>query len=205
MKRMFFLFSLGLAVIILSTTYASAGSVIKDLKGEYATIGTRSCVQADLNGDFGSGPWYRLLSNGSSLIYQEAGVLTLYGDGNGLLNGTHFLINNSSVTANAFPIMVFAVECDVKYKDLPDGTIEFRYTNCNGPITAGYFTGSIAGVYTESVSSAILSVDKNTLVGSDLAPNVETTWLTTGGVTTTYKRICSRTGTAIRKPREGHK
>jgi hypothetical protein len=206
MKRMFVLLSLCLAVVIASATPVSGNSSGKNsIRGEFSTIGTRSCVQADTGGDFGPAPQYQLLSPASIRVYQVAGVLRLFGDGHGSWSGKQFMISNSQVTTNAYPISVFVTDCDVKYKNKKDGTIEFTYTNCDGPITAGYWTGSTTGSYTDVVESAMLSADGNTLVFSELDPSVETTWLTTtAGVTTTYKRICSRTGIAIRQPDKGH-
>jgi hypothetical protein len=102
MKRIFILFSLVLALIIVSTTCAlaagppvSPGPPIQTLKGEWATVGTRSCVQADAGGDFGPWPQYRLLTDGSTRVVQEAGVLSLFGDGTGSWSGKNVQINLS--------------------------------------------------------------------------------------------------------------
>jgi hypothetical protein len=200
MKRMLILFSLVLALIIASTTYAAppTNKAIKNIEGEWATSGTRSCVQADAGGDFGPGPQYRLLTDGSTRVTQEAGVLRLFGDGTGSWSGKFIQINNHSVTAYAYPVTGYITDCDVTYQAMPDGTLKFTFNNCEGTFTEGYLTGSTEGGYTDVVEYARLSTDGGTLLIWDLDPNVQTTWATTSGVTTTYKKICSRTGTAIR-------
>jgi len=199
MKRLFTFFSLVLALIIVSTTCVlAAGPPIQTLKGEWATIGTRSCVQAIAGGDFGSGPQYQLLTDGSTRVVQEVGVLSLFGDGTGSWTGKFIMINNQSVTAYAYPVTGYITDCDVTYQAMPDGTIKFTNKNCEGTFTAGYLTGGTEGSYTDIVEYARLSADGVTMVLWDLEPNVQTTWATISGVTTTYKKICSRTGTAIK-------
>jgi len=199
MKRIFMHFSLVLALIIASTTCVlAAGPPIQTLKGEWATIGTRSCVQADVGGDFGPGPQYRLLTDGSTRVVQEAGVLSLFGNGTGSWSGKFIQINYQSVTAYSYPVTGYITDCDVTYQAMSDGTIKFTFKNCEGTFTEGYLTGSLNGGYTDVVDYARLSADGGTLLIWDLDPNVQTTWSTTSGVTTTFKKICSRTGTAIR-------
>lgn len=206
MKKMFILFSLVLALIIASTTCVlaagppvSPGPPIKTLKGEFATIGTRSCVQADVGGDFGSGPQYQLLTDGSSRVTQEAGVLSLFGDGTGSWSGKSVQINYHVNTAFAYPVLGFSTDCDVTYQAMPDGTIKFAFNNCVSTFTAGYYGPETqAGNYHFTAEYARLSADGITMVIWDLDPRVENTWTTTSGVTTNYKRICSRTGTAIK-------
>jgi hypothetical protein len=130
----------------------------------------------------------------------------LFGDGHGAWSGKFIMINNNKLGAFEYPVSAFQTDCDVTYKSKPDGTIEFTYKNCDGSFTAGYYgPDTLTGSYTDVVDSARLSADGITLVSSDLDPSVETTWLTTANVTTTYKRICSRTGIAIRLPDKWHK
>jgi len=129
---------------------------------------------------------------------QEAGVLSLFGDGTGSWSGKFIQINYQSVTAYAYPVTGYITDCDVTYQAMSDGTIMFTFKNCEGTFTEGYLTGSLEGSYTDVVEYAQLSTDGGTLLIWDLAPNVQTTWSTTSGVTTIYKKICSRTGTAIK-------
>jgi len=211
MKRMFILFSLVPALIIASTTGVSAGwPSIKDLKGDYATIETRYCVQADdANGSFDSGPQYPLTSTvgGNTRLAQFNGVLRLFGDGHGSwdLKGLQIFNKFSVNPGPAYPVEGVVVDCDIKYKVKPDGTIELTSTNCVGTDTAG---GSINTTYytdTETVLIATISADRNTMLLSAVEPNVEIIrWATANGMTT-RERICSRTGTAIRLHEKGHR
>lgn len=203
MKRILIHFSFVLALIIVSTTCAlavgppeSSGPSVQALKGEWATIGTRSCVQADVGGDFGLGPQYQLLTHGSTRVWQSAGVLSLFGDGTGSANSKFIQINNHAVEAYSYPVTGFTVDCDVTYQAMPDGTIKFTFKNCEGTFTAGYLTGGLTGNYTDIVEYSRLSAGGMVFWGLD--PIVETSFTTISGVTTTYKKICSRTGTAIR-------
>jgi hypothetical protein len=216
MKRMFILFSLFLALIIVSTTCVWAGGPsIKDLKGDYATIETRYCVQADdANGYFGPSPpqppQYQLFSTvgGNTRLAQFRGVLRLFGDGHGSWDLKALQIfNKFSVNPGpAFPIEGSVADCDMKYKVIPDGTIELTSTNCVSTDTAGGSIGTTYYTDTDHVELATLSADGNTLVFSDVEPNVEIiSWTIPNDGKTTRQRICSRTGTAIRLPDKGHK
>ena len=94
--------------------------------------------------------------------------------------------------------MGYTTGCDVAYQAMPDGTIKFIFDNCISTFTEGYLTGSLAGKYHYTAEYARLSADGITMVVWDLEPRVERIWTTTSGVTTDYKRICSRIGTAIK-------
>jgi len=194
------LFSLVLALIIASTTCVlAAGPPIQTLKGEFATIGMASCVQADVGGDFTEPPKYKLTTPGSTRVTQEAGVLSLFGDGTGSWTGKSVMINNNAVEANSYPVSGFTTDCDVEYQAMPDGTIQFRFDNCISTFTAGYYGSETqAGHSHFRAEYARLSADGITMVFWDLAPRVENIWTTTSNVTTDYKRICSRTKTAIK-------
>ena len=202
MKRIITLFSLVLALIIASTTcvLAKGDPSVKDLMGEWATIGMTSCVQADGVNKFGSDPQYQLLTPGYTLVWQSAGVLSLFGDGTGSWIGKNVMINNgAAVEANSYPVSWFTTDCDIAYQAQSDGTIKFAFDNCVSTFTAGqYGPETQAFNYHFTAEYARLSSDKATLVIWDLDPMVELTWTTTAGVNTYYNRICSRTGTAIR-------
>ena len=201
MKRMLILFPLVLALIIASTTCVlAAGPPIQTLKGEFATIGMTSCVQADAGGDFGPdlGPKFQLSTHGSTRVWQSAGVLSLFGDGNGSWIGKYVLINNGAVEANSYPVSGFTTDCDVAYQAMEDGTIRFDF-DCIATFTAGYYgSDTQAGNSHFTAEYARLSADGVTLVIWDLDPRVENIWITTGTTTTYHKQVCSRTGTAIR-------
>jgi len=205
MKRILTHFSFVLALIIVSTTCAfatppvKAGPPMQTLRGEFATIGTRSCIQAEVGGDFGSEPMFQLLSNGSSRVTQEAGVLSLFGDGTGAWSGTAVMINYSAIAAGSYPVSGYTTDCDIAYQRMPDGTIKFAFDNCISTFTDGYYGSETQGGSTHfTAQSARLSADGITMVIWDLDPRIENIWTTTSGVTTYYKRICSRTGTAIK-------
>jgi hypothetical protein len=198
MKRLFILFSLCMALIVPSTTCVlAAGPPIQTLKGDFATIGTISCVQANSGGDFGSGPQFPLTSNGSTRVYQSSGRLSLFGDGTGSFSGKYMAINNGQVTSGDTPISGWTIDCDVTYASNPDGTFTITYSNCSGPLTAGPLAGGTAGNYF-TVETGTVSLDLNTLLIADIEPVVETTWNIYENVTSEYKRICSRTAVAVR-------
>jgi len=201
MKRIFTIFSLVLALIIVSTTCAFAGEKLPSLKaleGVWATIGMRSCVQAySLNG-FGSGPQFQLTSGGSARVMQEAGTLSLFGDGTGSWSGKAVQINYTLTAGGSYPVSGFTQECDVTYEPWPDGTIKFKFDNCVSVVTVGQYPDAQSGKYHYTAEFAQLSADGITMVFWDLEPIVERIWLTISGVTTDSDRICSRTGTAIK-------
>ena len=200
MKRIFAQFSLVLALIIVSTTcvLAKGDPSVKDLMGEWATIGTHSCVQANVGG-FGAPPNFQLLTDGSSRVTQEAGTLSLFGDGTGSWSGKAVQINYNANTANSYPVMGYTTDCDVAYQTMQDGTIQFQFDNCISTFTAGYYGPETqGGKYHFTAEYAQLSADGVTMVIWDLEPRLERIWVTTGDTTTDYNRICSRTGTAIK-------
>ena len=95
--------------------------------------------------------------------------------------------------------MGYTTECDVAYQSMPDGTIKFIFDNCISTFTKGYYGPETqGGNYRYTAEYARLSADGITMVVWDLEPRVERIWTTTSGVTTDYKRICSRIGTAIK-------
>ena len=205
MKRIFILFFLVLAFIIASTTCVLAagkpilpGKPIQPITGEWTTIGTRSCVQTVADG-IGPPPQFQLSSGGTARVMQEVGTLSLFGDGTGLWVGNAVQINYTLIESGSYPVMGFTYECDVAYEPWYDGIIKFKFDNCVTNYTAG-FLGSDSQSYNAHFRAefARLSADGLTMVIWDLEPIVERTWTTTGGITTNFDRICSRTKTAIK-------
>jgi len=201
MKRIFTLFSIVLILIIVSTTCVLAAgqrpAPIQLLRGQWATIGTTSCVQTDAGG-IGASPQFQLLSSGTTRVMQEAGTLNLFFGGTGSWVSNGVLINYTLIESGSYPVSGFTTECDVTYEPWPDGTVKFKFDNCVTSYTAGYL-----GSDTQSGNShfraefAQISHDGFTMVFWDLEPRVERIWATTGGITTYFDRICSRTKTAI--------
>jgi hypothetical protein len=210
MKRMFNLFPLVLSFIISSTTFAAPpasipSTLINAVAGTYATVSTRSCVQTVAGGDFGGAPQYQLLSDGTTRVYQLAGVLTLFGPGpdpkygQGSWSGKNLAIIDYQSLSLRYPVYGWTGDCDVSYSANPDGTLRFEFVNCEGLSTAGYYTGWPSG-QNDFVESASVSVDWNTLLLSIVDPRLEISWIQdpSTSVRYEYKRICSRTGIAVK-------
>jgi hypothetical protein len=202
MKRTSFFFSLVLAFIIASTTYAAppVNTAIKNLKGKYFVIGTRSCVQATEGGGFGAPPEYQLNSTGSTRVYQVTGELELFANGTGFVDVKQLAIYNIDLSLpGRRPMSSYTGTCDVIYSSNPDGSLAFTFWNCNGELTAGFQTGYLAG-QSDFTEPARLSEDGGTLLFSIVEPRVETTWVEdpASHVRTEYNRICSRIATGVK-------
>jgi hypothetical protein len=203
MKRIFILFSLFLALIIASTTYAKApvDTVIKDLGGKYFVIGTKLCVQAAEGGQFVDPPKYKLNTTGITRMDQVTEELELFGDGTGFVNVKQLTIFNRDLSvANTYPMSGYAGTCDVSYSVIDNETLSFTFWNCTGELTAGAQWGYPAG-QSEYVERARLSADGMTLVFTIIMPHIETVWTEdpVANVRTENNRICSRIATGIRR------
>jgi hypothetical protein len=184
-----------------SATDVSAGSPSKKfLRGEYSLNGSRECVYTNANDDFGPAPYFQLVTGGSKRTSHFKGVLQLHGDGTGSLNVEHLQINNQQVGVGGYPLTAFEGLCEVNYQSVAHGTFKMRISHCDGPITAGSSSGGTAGTVEEALSVAV-SAEGDVLLLSGTDPQVETIWATSGGTTSYWKRICSRSAIAIRRPR----
>lgn len=206
MKRMMILFSLVLALTIASTTYALAagkpvlpGPPIPPIKGEWQTIGTKSCIQTSVDG-IGPGPQFLLNTNGMPLTTQETGVLSFFGDGTGSWSGKTVQLNYNADTAGSYPVVGYTTECDIAYQELSDGAVNFQTDNCISTFTEGPLanSGATAGNSHFTAHHARLSADGITMAIWDLEPRIEHVWAIIGSTTYYNERVCSRAGTAIR-------
>jgi len=202
MKRMSIIFSLVLAFIIPSATYAApqVNKVIKNLKGKYFVVGTRSCVQATAGGEFGAPPEYQLNSTGTTRVYQVTSELELYGNGTGFASVKQLAIYNVDLSLSGkYPVSSYTGTCDVVYSGNADGSLTFTFWNCNGEVTSGFQVGYLGG-QGEFTEPARVSEDGGTLLFSVVEPGVETTWVEdpASHVRTEYKRICGRIGTGVK-------
>jgi len=206
MKRIITLFSLVLALIIISTTCALAGGAkTTNIPGDYAVIETDYCVQTvDNDGYFDRFNGYQLISTagGSVRLINFSGVLSLWGDGAGTLVSEYFIIWNNPVD-QGFPIEQGQWSCDVAWGLFSDGTIIFELKNCGWTESIGRAPGMTFSVDNNIALLARQSPDTNTLVFSGMVNDVriESIRWTGGGGPQTRQRICTRTGTAIRMPK----
>lgn len=199
MKRILIPVALGLALIISSAAYAMMFPPTSlFLRGEYKLIGSRECVYAV--GDFGAAPYFSIPSGGSTRAAHYNGLLQLYGDGTGSLDVRLMQINHQQAFIGGTPLTVWHGTCEVEYHDLADGTVEMSFLNCEGPVTAGAGYPNVAGSDLDRMS-VVVSAGGDILMVSDTEPFVETTSYTVGSTTYYTKRICGRTGIAIRKIR----
>ena len=201
MKRMFLLSALGLAFVIASATYVSAG-LFGDysLQGEYSLVGWRSCVHSPLG--FSPDLYLILQGNGSTRTEHRKGVLRLKRNGTGEFDfkSVQIVHQPQYLGGGSQPAVAWEGSCGgVNYQRLPDGTYEVRFLNCNAVILAGRGYPGTTGVY-EYVMSMEVSAFGNILLLSGTEPNVETTWYQPdGGVRSETPRICTRTSIAPRR------
>jgi hypothetical protein len=221
MKRILILFSLVLALIIASTTYAAPPAsapnpFIKNLAGAYAVTGTKSCVQAYTGAIFYAD---KLLPNvnggyGNTRVYKTTGILTLDGPslgnpdkGKGFISLQQLTIFNSFPipvpNGPAYPTTIYTGTCDVEYYG-GGSSLLFIYKNCMGTENIGIQAGWASGSDVEIKENAAVSADGMTIISWDVDDQVEYIWATSlptsdpPNTTYHYQRKCGRTGTAIR-------
>lgn len=160
------------------------------LRGDYVFTVTRACVQ---NED-GFGVVFDLLSDGFVRNYAGRGLMHFNGDGTGTMDIDQLGISPNLVATGKIPVTENIGTCDLSYTVNPDRMFTYEAT-CSGTILSGYLAGEtfdidgIAGIGQMDQTGRIL------LLSGPLETSVETINLSQSG---TIKRICNRTGTAVK-------
>jgi hypothetical protein len=188
-----FAISLCIVVAIVAWTFgvASADSV-KDSEIAYAFVQTRVCAQ----NTEGFTPGLVLLGPATTRTSALRGSFTLDGNGGGSYNVDELQLNHNVTTTGSRQTGRTTSTCNVSYTVDSDGTIRLLLTDCIGT----GLVGAVDGLTFTSTPQELLaqpSADGKTLLLSDVEPNVDdaVTTVESGAVA---KRICSRTGTAVR-------
>ena len=186
-----------LGFILLSAWNCYAESGIATLFGEYAFVGTSSCLEVKNQQDFL--PDFEVPSAGATLRtghYQ--GILRLHGNGTGTWEyyfaeySPEFIVP----TRNPFGTFKTVEPCDVIYEQRPNRVVLTILEGCLSVMVAGRAVGRQTETG-EMPLTLLSSMNGDTLLLSKTHPVIEEVIRNTAtGLVT--KRECSRTFTAVR-------
>jgi hypothetical protein len=161
------------------------------LRGEYGFTQTRVCVQNTA----GFGADLSLLGPATSRTTIFEGLLTFDGHGSGALTATALQINHNTVVAGQ-PVTRTTFACTARYLVNHDGAVTMQLVGCEALNTEGSGAG-FSSIASDVEFQGQLSRSSESLVLSDTGTEVESFELLETGAT--FKRICSRSLTAVRR------
>lgn len=202
--RQLTLHSLGIALLLL-VGLSLAGETIAEaqvnlnarLQGEYAFTEARTCVNSSAGFGGSSGLELLPIPSGGFLSRSVAsirGITRFNGDGTGTSTGRSTNIN-LNVGPSGIPVSESTFTSDFTYSVGADGSVSGQGTS-TFVIVAGSGQGNTGTVSGFQSRGRIVQANTSTLRGSADEPVVETVTQTTpAGVTTTFFRVCVRSGT----------
>jgi hypothetical protein len=193
MKRVIFL-TLGIALLLIGREAIAENepNLNRLLRGRYATTQVQTCLQ---NRD-GFGENFVVLGTfpAASFNIFTRSIVNYNGDGTGTVtDGESINLINDAAPVGSLPVGQSQFTCNLTYTVNADRSFT-EAQSCNGTILSGSAVGqtfSQTGIQFQGQ----IAQGRRTLLRSDTIPSVETNTLSTFG---TFRRICGRSGTAIK-------
>ena len=163
------------------------------LNGTYKLALDRLCA-ADPSG-FGAD--LARVAGGGFPFFTFQGTMTYNGDGTGSFSGRQQILRTGATNPGQFPVGVVTVNCTaVTYTVSADGSFTQQMNTCTGTALIGSPNVGETITQTEIAFNGQIGTRRRTLVFDDTGTTVETI---TGSVSAGTQRICSSSGTAVRK------
>lgn len=178
-------------------TTADAGPNLNArLRGDYAFNATLACVQNQAG--FGAAPGLQVLTPGpgqtgaNTRTISVDGVIRFNGDGTGTAQARALTVIHNFTFPSAQPVGESEFTVDVSYTVNPDGTFTAELT-VSGDILSGISAGLPLEI-SDIMRQGRIGQGGQTLIISNTFANVEDVLVGT----TSFKRICGRSGAAVR-------
>lgn len=176
---------------------AQQGSLNARLNGDYIVTLNRLCA-VDPSG-FGAD--LSLVSgSGAPALFSFQGTMTYNGDGTGSFSGREQINRLGATGIGGFPVNAISVNCTaVTYTVSADGSFTQQMNTCTGTQLNGNAT-LVGQTITQTgiVLRGQIGTRRRTLIFTDTGVNVETVDRTVA-TPNILRRICSRSGTAVRQ------
>ena len=172
---------------------AQTGSLNARLNGTYKLTLTRPCT----SDQSGFGADLAFMSGGPFPFFTFQGTMTYNGDGTGNFSGREQILRTGATNPGQFPVGVVTINCTaVTYTVSADGSFTQQMNTCSGTLLSGGQNVGQTITQTGIAFNGQIGTRRRTLVFDDTGTTVETV---TASVSPGTQRICSSSGTAVRK------